>query len=463
MNNDKETKQRIVSRTPAPESLIQKLKNNRHRIIAGLAAVLIVNGVFVNIQALTNDQIEVTSDNIIPELPPELPYTQPPVTSDNPSKKINNLISNEPIEISVDEYIVIQNEDGSYDLSLSLNGTGNDTVLSAMDTIDLAIDLKDSLQQQGKLKKDAKVDINVLPTAPSQFSKEAGNTISSSRTTNNCYQTMDGHTYYISNNEGKAITNDDIVLREESRQLFSNYIHSLLPVDAPHEGIFSNTKENIASDEYIVVQNEDGSYDLALGGNGLDSTQVNNLKNELKETGKVTENAEIHAYILGSISPEEMKQGITKRTISENHNYQTMDGQNYYISNKDGSDITNSDVVYKGESTALNYNAKTPANDLIQSGDPVYTNAADAISETNKKEANQWFNDDPLDVYNTATQQFMHLSPQQLNDMDYLTSLAQDPNNVMLFGKDFNNPSGYVALNDIINGMLNTNERGKNL
>ena len=108
-------------------------------------------------------------------------------------------------------------------------------------------------------------------------------------------------------------------------------------------------------------------------------------------------------------------------------------------------------------------NAKTPANDLIQSGDPVYTNAADAISETNKKEANQWFNDDPLDVYNTATQQFMHLSPQQLNDMDYLTSLAQDPNNVMLFGKDFNNPSGYVALNDIINGMLNTNERGKSL
>ena len=158
-----------------------------------------------------------------------------------------------------------------------------------------------------------------------------------------------------------------------------------------------------------------------------------------------------------------MKQSITKSTISENHNYQTMDGQNYYISNKDGSDITNSDVVYKGESTALNYNAKTPANDLIQSGDPVYTNAADAISETNKKEANQWFNDDPLDVYNTATQQFMHLSPQQLNDMDYLTSLAQDPNNVMLFGKDFNNPSGYVALNDIINGILNTNERGKSL
>ena len=449
MNYDNEKRKKVVSRTEAPESLIQKLKNNRHRIIAGLAAVLIVNGVFVNIQALTNDQNEVTSDNIIPELP----YTQPPVTSDNPSKKINNLISNEPIEISVDEYIVIQNEDGSYDLSLS--GTG----LSAMD----AIDLKDSLQQQGKLKKDAKVDINVLPTAPSQFSKEAGNTISSSRTTNNCYQTMDGHTYYISNNEGKAITNDDIVLREESRQLFSNYIHSLTPVDALHEGIFSNTKENIASDEYIVVQNEDGSYDLALGGNGLDSTQVNNLKNELKETGKVTENAEIHAYILQSISPEEMKQGITKRTISENHNYQTMDGQNYYISNKDGSDITNSDVVYKGESTALNYNAKTPANDLIQPGDPVYTNAADAISETNKKEANQWFNDDPLDVYNTATQQFMHLSPQQLNDMDYLTSLAQDPNNVMLFGKDFNNPSGYVALNDIINGMLNTNERGKSL
>lgn len=449
MNYDNEKRKKVVSRTEAPENLIQKLNNNRNRIIAGLAAVLIVNGVFVNAQALANDQIEVTTDNITSEQT----YTQPPVTSDNLSKNITNLVSTEPIEISVDEYIVIQNEDGSYDLSLG--GTG----LSAMEVIDL----KDSLQQQGKLKKDAKVDINVLPTAPSQFSKEAGNTISSSRTTNNCYQTMDGHTYYISNNEGKAITNDDIVLREESRQLFSNYINSLTPDNALYGGIYSNTKENIASDEYIVVQNEDGSYDLALGGNGLDSTQIKNLKNQLKETGKVPENAEIHAYILPSISPEEMKQGITVKTISENHNYQTMDGQNYYISNTDGSDTPQTNIIYKGESTALNYNAKTPENGLIQSGDPVYTNATDAISETNKKEANQWFNDNPLDVYNAATQQFMHLSPQQLNDMDYLASLAQDPNNVMLFGKDFNNPSGYIALNDIINGMLNTNERGKSL
>ena len=101
---------------------------------------------------------------------------------------------------------------------------------------------------------------------------------------------------------------------------------------------------------------------------------------------------------------------------------------------------------------------ETTENDIIKVGDTVYSTAFDAVKGLSRLEANQWFNDTPVDVYNTDQKAYMNLNAQELNDMELLSNLAQDPNNVMLFGQSKNEPSGFVPLNEVIDKLIKNNE-----
>ena len=83
-------------------------------------------------------------------------------------------------------------------------------------------------------------------------------------------------------------------------------------------------------------------------------------------------------------------------------------------------------------------------------GHTVFGNASDAANNVNGVISNQWFSNNPVDVFNTATNSYMGLTPEQLNDPNLLAELAKDPNNAMLFGNSINDPSGFIGLDDVV-------------
>lgn len=87
----------------------------------------------------------------------------------------------------------------------------------------------------------------------------------------------------------------------------------------------------------------------------------------------------------------------------------------------------------------------------IGEGQTVFSNAYDAANNANGVISNEWFSNNPLDVFNTATHSYMGLTPEQLNDPSFMAELAKDPNNTMLFGNSMSDPSGFVGLDDVVN------------
>lgn len=84
-------------------------------------------------------------------------------------------------------------------------------------------------------------------------------------------------------------------------------------------------------------------------------------------------------------------------------------------------------------------------------GHTVFSNAADAANNVNGVISNQWFSNNPIDVFNTATNSYMGLTPDQLSDPNLLAELSKDPNNAMLFGNSMSDPSGFIGLDDVVN------------
>lgn len=109
----------------------------------------------------------------------------------------------------------------------------------------------------------------------------------------------------------------------------------------------------------------------------------------------------------------------------------------------------NDTVTNATSSAALDYGS-------IGEGHTVFTNAYDAANNANGVVSNEWFSNNPLDVFNTATNSYMGLTPEQLNDPAFMAELAKDPNNAMLLGNSMTDPSGFVSLDDVVNTVTKT-------
>ena len=90
----------------------------------------------------------------------------------------------------------------------------------------------------------------------------------------------------------------------------------------------------------------------------------------------------------------------------------------------------------------------------IGEGHTVFSNAYDAVSNVNGLTSNEWFNSNPIDVFNTATNSYMGLTPEQLNDPTFMAELAKDPNNSLLLGNSISDPSGFVGLDEVVKGGM---------
>ena len=64
----------------------------------------------------------------------------------------------------------------------------------------------------------------------------------------------------------------------------------------------------VNDNEYLFIKNEDGSYTIAQGGVGLSGEQHQDLIDELKQSGKLPEDAIVNSDVLPSAPTDEMIQ-----------------------------------------------------------------------------------------------------------------------------------------------------------
>lgn len=106
-------------------------------------------------------------------------------------------------------------------------------------------------------------------------------------------------------------------------------------------------------------------------------------------------------------------------------------------------------------------NGEIDYSSYLAGGGFVYTNAYDAVEGTNGLAASTYFAANPVDVYNTETGEYLHLTQDQLNDIGYLTELAENPNYALLLGNSVEDASGFIPLNGLINNItITTNKNG---
>lgn len=127
---------------------------------------------------------------------------------------------------------------------------------------------------------------------------------------------------------------------------------------------------------------------------------------------------------------------------------QIMDGINHLL-NADNTNTVNN-VVSTVHDTMANTSSSLDYSSIGE-GQTVFTNAYDAANNMNGVVSNEWFSNNPLDVFNTATNSYMGLTPEQLNDPSFMAELAKDPNNALLFGNSIAEPSGFIGLDDVVN------------
>lgn len=129
---------------------------------------------------------------------------------------------------------------------------------------------------------------------------------------------------------------------------------------------------------------------------------------------------------------------------------QIMDGVNHLLNPENANTVNN--AVSTVQDTMANTSNAAASLDYsgIGEGQTVFTNAYDAASNANGVVSNEWFSNNPLDVFNTATNSYMGLTPEQLNDPSFMAELAKDPNNALLFGNSMADPSGFVGLDDVV-------------
>ena len=147
-------------------------------------------------------------------------------------------------------------------------------------------------------------------------------------------------------NSGYTATKDEngyVTVTDENGNLITSW-------DASKENSQDNQQTNedsvsdfeVNPDEFLLIKNEDGSYTIAQGGVGLSHDQFQELVDELKQDGKLPEDAVIVTDILPQAPTDEMiANGQTEQSATiGDYVFSTSDGKNYQVYDKDGNLVT---------------------------------------------------------------------------------------------------------------------------
>ena len=147
-------------------------------------------------------------------------------------------------------------------------------------------------------------------------------------------------------NSGYTATKDEngyVTVTDENGNLITSW-------DASKENSQDNQQTNedsvsdfeVNPDEFLLIKNEDGSYTIAQGGVGLSHDQFQELVDELKQDGKLPEDAVIVTDVLPKAPTDEMiANGQTEQSATiGDYVFSTSDGKNYQVYDKDGNLVT---------------------------------------------------------------------------------------------------------------------------
>lgn len=124
----------------------------------------------------------------------------------------------------------------------------------------------------------------------------------------------------------------------------------------------------VSANEYLVIENADGSYTIAMGGVGLSGNQLQDLISKLQADGVIPADAQVTPGVLPSAPTDEMKeQGKTEQSAQVgDYIISTTDGINYTIYSEDGTAL---DTVIKYEDQHLEDNYETSKDPDAVPGD----------------------------------------------------------------------------------------------
>ena len=115
---------------------------------------------------------------------------------------------------------------------------------------------------------------------------------------------------------------------------------------------------DVNSNEYLIIENADGSYTLAFGGVGLSNNQIQDLISRLQSQGIIPTDAKVTLGVLPAAPTDEMKDQEKDVQISKIGDYiiTTTDGVNYTVYSADGTVL---DTIIKYDDQQLEDNYET--------------------------------------------------------------------------------------------------------
>ena len=134
----------------------------------------------------------------------------------------------------------------------------------------------------------------------------------------------------------------------------------------PEDYVSKDYEVNV--DEYLVIENADGSYTIAMGGVGLSGNQLQDLISRLQADGIIPADAQVVPGVLPSAPTDEMKEQGKTEQLAQVGDYiiSTTDGINYTVYSEDGTVL---DTVIKYEDQHLEDNYETSKDPGAVPGD----------------------------------------------------------------------------------------------
>ena len=81
----------------------------------------------------------------------------------------------------------------------------------------------------------------------------------------------------------------------------------------------------------------------------------------------------------------------------------------------------------------------------VAEGSTIYSDAYSAVANVDPAMASEWVGNTPMDVFDTVSGQYMNLTPEQLNDAEFMQNLMADGKHSVLVGRD-GVASGFINL-----------------
>ncbi len=195
-------------------------------------------------------------------------------------------------------------------------------------------------------------------------------------------------------------------------------------------------KKNESLDKTNKEHNEP-KLDIISNDNLKDPKQILNSSKKIKKRKKAPSSLINKIGKIAIMASLVSLLGITTNTVISNLN----NSSKTEMTNQ--TEVTSQSEIVETNENKLNY-------DNIKEGHQVFTNAYDAVNNTNSLQANEWFENNPVDVFDTTENSYMNLSHEQLNDSEFMAELAQNPDNAILLGNSIDDSSGFVKLDDVV-------------